>query len=871
MSDFEQIQTIDDYFREFSSVHVRKASELLDPLHVPGRDPVPEFNEMLRQPFAAQAHIIAAAIKMLDETRRGMLVAECGTGKTIQGMLTIHKHAQRSVRKGGCNGNYRAIVLCPDTLIKKWRDEIEETIPGAKVMLFDAGGKGCKHLITDMSRLYQKVRGPNERWRKPKGAEWYILGRDQAKYMPARSGLGNKRVGFGRHVIKNGSSRRFFVEVTDENGEKKRIVTRQWVCPSCGKPIVDKNGAPINVPDSSKLLRCDAKFGREIPALDRKECGLDRSQHRKQLLGIPAGRVIETHGKRWQVCACREPLWQFTAKPKRWPPAMFIAKKMPNAFRYLIVDELHEHKSDSSGQATACGKLISATRFCLGMTGTLIGGYASHLFPLLFRMSAGALGDEGFEWAKDLAFTEHYGRIERIVTTRESADELTLTTSNRSMRRDRSGRSERRRPVPGVLPSLFGRHLIDKAIFLALEDMADNLPKLREYVGAPPESAYDAEDHRFYVDCRIPMETEQAREYKRIEDILVSTCSELLQHGSMKLLGAMLVTLLEYPDRPWDWTAPTGKDGHLAVGYWKNGSKTTNDWEGVVQSRSLDPSIIYPKEKALLDICRREVQAGNQVWCYCQMTGKRDVQPRLKQLMSEAGFRVAIMRSKAVKTRDRLARIEKEGKRADIVLSHPQLVQTGLDFFGKTPGSHNFNAIAFYQTGYNPFTMAQASRRAWRIGQSKDCRVYYMHYAGTMQQRAMALMARKMAAMMALDGKLNAEGLAAMADDGSAAMALARSISNAIDADDIQRNWVKVTSNRKSASSPLVSFDEAFFADEPMDGLDILAIGPHLIAQTIMDSQDDGDGITVSRDVLARMLVDFETIDDEELHVLCIA
>ena len=189
---------------------------------------------------------------------------------------------------------------------------------------------------------------------------------------------------------------------------------------------------------------------------------------------------------------------------------MFIANKMPKAFTYLIIDELHEQKSDSSGQATACGKLISSTRYCLGMTGTLIGGYANHLFPLLFRMSGDRLREEGFEWAKDLAFTERYGRIERIVTTKESAGELTLTTSNRSMRRDRSGRSERRRPVPGVMPALFGRHLIDKAIFLALEDMADNLPRLREYVGGPPQPDYDDDDHRFHIDCRVSMAPEQA-------------------------------------------------------------------------------------------------------------------------------------------------------------------------------------------------------------------------------------------------------------------------------------------------------------------------------------------------------------------------
>ena len=312
--------------------HVKKATELLQPLHVPGQDPLPDFSELFRQPFEPQAHVIAAAIKMLDETRRGMIVAECGTGKTLMGMLTIHQHAQRSVRKGGCNGNYRAIVLCPDHLIKKWRDELEETIPGVKVTMFDAAGKGCKHLITDMNRLYERVRGPKGRWRKPQGAEWYILGRDQAKFMPARSGLGNKRKGFGRRVIEAGSSRRFLVEVEDENGNKKRVVARRWVCPSCGKPIVDKNGAPINVPGSSKLMTCDGKFGREIPEPDRKECGLDRSQYRKQLAEIPAGRVIEQNGKRWRVCECKEPLWQFTAKPKRWPPAVFIAKKMPKAF-----------------------------------------------------------------------------------------------------------------------------------------------------------------------------------------------------------------------------------------------------------------------------------------------------------------------------------------------------------------------------------------------------------------------------------------------------------------------------------------------------------------------------------------------------------
>jgi superfamily II DNA or RNA helicase len=117
--------TIDDYFREYSHFHVKKATELLQPLHRPGLAPLPDFSDATRQPFEPQAHVIAAAVKMLGETRRGMLVAEPGSGKTLMGMLTIHQHAQRSIRKGGRNCNYRAIVLCPDHLCKKWKAELE--------------------------------------------------------------------------------------------------------------------------------------------------------------------------------------------------------------------------------------------------------------------------------------------------------------------------------------------------------------------------------------------------------------------------------------------------------------------------------------------------------------------------------------------------------------------------------------------------------------------------------------------------------------------------------------------------------------------------------------------------------------------------
>jgi hypothetical protein len=128
-----------------------------------------------------------------------------------------------------------------------------------------------------------------------------------------------------------------------------------------------------------------------------------------------------------------------------------------------------------------------------------------------------------------------------------------------------------------------------------------------------------------------------------------------------------------------------------------------------------------------------------------------------------------------------------------------------------------------------------------------------------------------MAAIMAVDGRLSVKGLAGMAEDESAAMALTWSISDAIDSSDIRRNWVKVASNRKPASSPLVSLGQALIEDEPIDGLDILAIEPHLIGKTILDAQDAIGEIALSREDLAGMFAEFESISDEELDALCMA
>ncbi len=62
--------------------------------------------------------------------------------------------------------------------------------------------------------------------------------------------------------------------------------------------------------------------------------------------------------------------------------------------------------------------------------------------------------------------------------------------------------------------------------------------------------------------------------------------------------------------------------------------------------------------------------------------------------------------------------------------------------------------IFFYQTGYSIFTLRQASRRSWRIGQRRNVVVKFFHYAGTMQEACLRLMGKKMLVSLAMEGKV---------------------------------------------------------------------------------------------------------------------
>ena len=180
---------------------------------------------------------------------------------------------------------------------------------------------------------------------------------------------------------------------------------------------------------------------------------------------------------------------------------------------------------------------------------------------------------------------------------------------------------------------------------------------------------------------------------------------------------------------------------------------------------------LYPKEKALVDLVAAERMEGRRVLVYATHTGTRDITGRMDEILTRHGFKVAVMKADAVAPKRREAWVADKVKQGiDVMICHPRLVQTGLDLI-------DFPTLVWFETDYSVYVSRQASRRSWRIGQTRPVKVVFMSYKNTLQADALKLVAKKLQSSLAVEGELPEDGLAAFGDDGDdLMMALARKI-----------------------------------------------------------------------------------------------
>ena len=638
-----------EFIDTYREAIARRVVESYPPLYRPSENGG-TLPSLLRTPLGAQADAIRAAALSLRAHRGTTVVGEMGTGKTFIGAAAAHMAGFR-----------RILILCPPHLTKKWKREVEQTVPFARAAIVTS--------ITDLERL---------RLSAGIGPLFAVMSRERAKlsyrWKPA--------------IVERWAAAAGRLVRDEETGEPFRVPC----CPDCTAQIVDKDGVPLTDAD------------------------LNRRKH---------------------TCAnCGSPLWQADKSgPARYPLSDYVKHRMKGFFDLLIGDEVHEYKGRGSAQGIAAGVLADVCGKSLSLTGTLLGGYSSTIFHLLYRFSPELRTEfdrsDEHRWIKRYGFEEH--------SIGKPDDEAVEDGRNSRRRKFRKVVRER----PGLVPSaLF--HIIGNTVFLRLADVASGLPGYDEQILL---SSMDSEEDATGYSQRTA--------YNTVFEELRKELADALRSGSKRLLATYLQTLLAYPD---------GCTKGETVFDPRSG-------DVIVQVPPLSEERLYPKEKALLDLVAAERMEGRRVLVYATHTGTRDITGRMNDILTRHGFRVAVMKADAVAPDRREAWVADRVKQGiDVMICHPRLVQTGLDLI-------DFPTICWYETDYSVYVMRQASRRSWRIGQTRPVKVVFMSYRNTLQADALKLVAKKLQSSLAVEGELPEDGLAAYGDDGDdLMMALARKI-----------------------------------------------------------------------------------------------
>ena len=668
-----------EFIDHYRDAITKRVIESYPPLYRSSADQ-PPLPQLLRPPLGGQTDAVRAAALSLQTHQGTTIVGEMGTGKTFIGATAAHMAGFR-----------RILVLCPPHLTRKWKREIEQTIPLARASIVTS--------ITDLERL---------RLSADSRPQFVVMSRERAKlsyrWKPA--------------VIEQWSA--------DQHAPDAAAFSIPH-CPTCYTPVTDDYG----VPQTEAYLR-----------------------------------------RRKRRCAhCASALWQADKDgPRRYALADYIKLRMRRFFDLLILDEAHEYKAKGSAQGIAAGTLAAVIGKTLNLSGTLMGGYASTLFYLLYRFSP-AIRTE-FRYSDENRWIQRFGFVEQRINYSDN-DDGDLPDGRHSHRK-----SYRKtvREQPGLAPgALF--HLIGNTVFLRLSDVASSLPPYEEHItltAMDTQPDYDGWSQR--------------KAYDLVFQALRTALTQALQSGSQRLLATYLQTLLAYPDGC------------------THGEKVLDPTDGelIVEVPPLSEERIYPKEQALLDLVAAERLAGRRALVYATHTGTRDITGRLDEILTRHGFKVAVMKADTVAPDRREAWVAQQVQAGvDVIICHPRLVQTGLDLI-------DFPTLIWFETDYSVYTMRQASRRSWRIGQNHPVKVIYMAYRETLQANALKLVAQKLQSSLAVEGELPEDGLAAYGDDGdNLMMALARQIVSGDDQADAETMEEMFARARNAAA-----IDEQYLMDD---------------------------------------------------------
>jgi superfamily II DNA or RNA helicase len=697
--------------------------------------------------YGAQKATIQAAVNNLKVNNVTFVIGEMGCGKTAVGSGIAYAHYGK---KSGMTN----VVMCPSHLVEKWKREVERLVPNARGYIIRE--------IGDLIRIESKIKN------KAKVENTYlIISKETAKFSYETRPAGvwsrskktylcpccgqpltkKERIGSGRRaetIIKNFEMLDFqnqlvynsycmndvrYYDTKESKFKTRKCNTALWV--------------PLNKEDKNTGW---LKLGKEGWIMKNHVDDLYTDLMDQHTLTRKEGELFKKIVDVRNAIADGEEMKGLKA-PRKYSIAKYIRERFAGSIDYFLADELHLYKGDSK-QGQAMADIATAAKNFIGLTGTLLNGYADGLFYILYRTLPKLMKYEGFEYKDEANFMRAYGVIKKNSSYR-------FTNGTRG---ERVGLGSEKK-LPGVSPIVFTKFLLENSVFLSLSDMDGGLPGYEE------------------IPISVEMDQELKDAYGRLESDLREACSWNCSRGTgnggMKIMGSLLQTLSVYPDMPYNQPEILHPD----------------TGEVLVVPPTL-PEGLRNKENELLRLVQEKIANGEKVLVYYEWTNRTDLAQKLSQMFKDNDIKSVVLTS-SVNAAEREDWIDKQlDKGIDVLICNPKLVETGLDLL-------SFTTIVFYQIGYNIFTMRQASRRSWRLSQTEDIKVYFIYYKNTIQDQALSLMATKLQASMAIEGKFSEEGLRAMSNNEDLLTQIANSVVEGIK-DTVQvQSFVSVDSKER--------------------------------------------------------------------------
>lgn len=698
--------SLKQYLVENAPVLAEKLSSVR-PRHVPGEDRLdPRIAGMKRIPFPAQAHMIQALVKALEEQKTAFCCGDMGTGKTLVALGTAWLLWKKRGR------GFRVLIAAPPITVPKWRQEIEASVSGAVV-----------HTVGSTEDALRLAREFNSR--PPRGLEFVLVSTDRAKLGPEPwCAAVWKRVAGARH--------------------------HAWHCPDCGavlkKTVRDGYGRVLEL---------------ELGWEDMARSAPPPAGHRgpKTPQGLPRG-----FSPAWRpdpvlrACpSCGAKLFRPALKSHgeaRIRPRWFACRILRRLrFDLFIQDEVHQVKAQDSGRGDAFAQLVRSAGMNLALTGTLVNGLSTSIKEILWRTDPGALLSAGFDHnTGTVKWASRYGVLVRVTKVEEEK-----TCGGVVTRQKRTQLQPRE--APGIAPQMTAEFLLHKAGFMELGDLGLPLVELKEIP----------------VFVRLDPEHEEA--YRRFHEAMKDACSAASQAGFKGAWSKFLPAVLNYADRP-DLGAAVDVGGQL------------------VTAPAFPPGYVTAKERALVDLVRKELAEGRGVIVYANYTDAYAVDERIRHVLSAHGIDASLLDGRVAPERRVAWLAGAAEKGTKVLVANMRLVEVGLDLLP-------WPTVVFYQLNYDVNTVRQAGRRAWRIGQDRECRVYYLVADGTQQVAQFERVMTKRGHAMMVEGRLDKSELARFARDEHTA--LAADLAECLASSDLADRWKELAARDMDANLVLVA------------------------------------------------------------------